>query len=240
MTNLKDILILTIGVVLIALGFFNMHDSDTSADNLIKDVKEFKGERVKEIALRHIYHSSSFNTIDVSLVLEQGNTDGSVIIETYDAVEIDNNMGKRNSPISLHRSKNLIYINYTKKAHGIYKNFLKITLPAKEKKVMGIYVFNVPDMNHIRNDKNIISYEFYPSFSARVNISGTIGNTIKGRANGYKWNNLRAIDSGTTITVETPELKQKSQIALVFGAILIALGINLLTTHLYALIITKS
>ena len=235
----RHIILLGSGLLFVAFGVMNMFDIDVTPAQVLLGVSEPEKGRVAATYVLHQYSQVS-NVLSIYLTLDNQQQEGTIVYEVPKNTKVISdylNQSVDDSDLMVHMSNSergkYIYVNYSEKAFAKNVFIFKAQVPSNEKKVMGMYIFTLPYFSNNTKPEFPVKYAFFSGTSANVSVSGTLGEPSNNRANGYVWENLAEIRNGTTVSVETPSLSRGSQIALVFGAILIAVGINIITTHLY-------
>lgn len=229
------IYIVTIGLILIGIGMINMFDFDVAPSKTVISVSELEKGRADSSHILHTY-SNDENDIYVYLTLNNEPQSGVLIYTLPRGAKIDSDYfeGTDAREVSVHfvdsGDNTNVYVKYSNTGFVNSTMIFKASIPANIKTVMGRYLFKLPSIANIQFP---VSYSFHSQSSANIVVNGTQAVPAESISVGLSWDNLAKVKEDTTVSVGTPHLVRSSQISLVLGAILIAIGINLLTTHAY-------
>jgi len=200
---------------------------------IISKTEEHRGGRLKHIDLWH-YYKNDRNEIRVIFQLKEGANKGFVLLEMDVIPEYEVLLDE----FSVYRHGNIangLCIEYDKDTP--LKGMVTLTFPSIEFTQLGSFSFEIPHMYSIDNTSDFtVAYSFFPSGDSTVSVSGTRDKPMDGPDYlvGHRWPDSRSVTPGTSVTVTSPFLQRQAQVSFALGAILLAIGINLITSYAYA------
>jgi hypothetical protein len=243
--NWRRVLLVLSSGIMVLIGYRLMRQGPTDPVSLysIEDIAlsesspvgERKGRgRLKSIDLRHIYSEES-NQIQVSIDLEKGESEGAVMLDFSHPTEIvaeslKTSIGK----ISAHHHvflRNAVVIRYNSETDLHLEYIISVKIPSLNLPKLGRATFQFPNESGLRASEFTCSYSLHPPSDATVSVAGTQGEAAAGTV-GWVWKDCSSVIHGTTVSITTPRTEKHAQELMALGAILIAIGVNLLTSFL--------
>ena len=218
-----------------------MVDIDVSPSKTLINVYEFDQGRVASTSILHGY-SKKKNDISVYLSLKNEGQQGSLMYSFPKGSELESRYlinENTSGGIKVHSVNTEltldVYVRYSEETMLIENKIFDIYLSGKEKRIMSKYIFQIPNFDEPSKLDFPVKYVFYTESTANVSIFGSKGKKSDSVANSYIWGDLRKTMDNTLVTVKTLSLERYSQILLIIGTILIATGVNIITSYLYKL-----